>query len=81
MKEISEDEYLSSEDFKKAVKDKLKERIIGIEPPTEPEAKMTVVEERLKAKGITKKSKFHNYDYLYKSIVEIMEEYEKKLKF
>lgn len=37
------------------------------------------IEERLKAKGITEKSKFHNYDYLYKSIIEIMQDYEKEL--
>ena len=41
---------------------------------------MKTIEERLEAKGITKKSKFHNYDYLYKSIVEIMQQYEKELK-
>jgi len=40
---------------------------------------MKTIEERLKSKGITEKTKFHNYDYLYKSIVEIMQEYEKEL--
>jgi len=32
-------------------------------------------EEILKKKGITPKTKFHNYDYLYKSVLEAMEEY------
>jgi len=40
---------------------------------------MKSIKERLKAKGITEKSKFHNYDYLYKSIVEVMQDYEKEL--
>lgn len=40
---------------------------------------MKTIKERLKAKGITEKSKFHNYDYLYKSIVEVMQDYEKEL--
>lgn len=41
---------------------------------------MKSIEEKLKSKGITEKSKFHNYDYLYKSVVEIMKEYEEELK-
>ena len=44
MKEIPEDEYLSSDDFKKAVKEKLKERFFGLEP-TEPEIKLSVGQE------------------------------------
>lgn len=40
---------------------------------------MKTIKERLKAKGITEKSKFHNYEYLYKSIVEVMQDYEKEL--
>jgi len=41
---------------------------------------MKTIDERLKSKGITKATKFHNYDYLYKSIVEIMQGYENELK-
>jgi translation elongation factor EF-G len=41
---------------------------------------MKTIEERLKSKGITKKTKHHSYDYLYKSIVELMQEYEDELK-
>lgn len=37
------------------------------------------IEQRLKEKGITDKTKFHNYDYLYKSIVKIMQDYENEL--
>ena len=39
-----------------------------------------IVIEKLEKKGITKKSKFHVYDYLYKTIVDMMKDYEKELK-
>ncbi len=45
MKEIPEEEYLSSDDFKKEVKEKLRERSIGLEAPTEPEIKLSVGQE------------------------------------
>lgn len=32
-------------------------------------------EEILKAKGITKDTRHHDYDYLYRSVLEAMEEY------
>ena len=38
-----------------------------------------IVIEKLEKKGITKKSKFHVYDYLYKTIVDMMKDYEEKL--
>jgi hypothetical protein len=40
---------------------------------------MKTIEERLKSKGITKKTKHHNYDYLYNSVVQLMQEYEEEL--
>ena len=40
---------------------------------------MKTIKERLKAKGINENSKFHNYQYLYKSIVDVMQDYEKEL--
>ena len=40
---------------------------------------MKTIDERLKSKGITLKTKHHSYDYLYKSIVELMQEYENDL--
>ena len=40
---------------------------------------MKTIDERLKSKGITPKTKHHNYDYLYKSIVQLMQEYENEL--
>ena len=40
---------------------------------------MKTIEERFKSKGINPKSKYHSYDYLYKSIVELMQEYEHKM--
>lgn len=36
------------------------------------------IEERLKEKHILPTTRFHNYEYLYKSIVEIMQQYEKE---
>ena len=36
---------------------------------------MNKIEEILKSKGITAKTKFHNYDYLYNSIKESIEEF------
>lgn len=35
---------------------------------------MKTIQERLKSKGITPKTRHHNYDYLYRSIVQLMEE-------
>ena len=40
---------------------------------------MKTIEERLKSKGITPKTRYHNYDYLYRSIVQLMKEYEDEL--
>lgn len=40
---------------------------------------MKTIDERLKSKGITPKTKHHNYDYLYKSIVQLMQEYEDEI--
>jgi len=36
---------------------------------------MNKIEKILKSKGITAKTKFHNYDYLYNSIKESIEEF------
>lgn len=38
---------------------------------------MNKIEKILKNKGITAKTKFHNYDYLYNSIKESIEEFGK----
>ena len=36
---------------------------------------MKTAEEILLSKGITEKTKYHNYPYLYQSVLEAMEEY------
>lgn len=40
---------------------------------------MKTIEERLKEKRITPLTKNHSYTYLYKSIIEIMQEYEREI--
>lgn len=40
---------------------------------------MKSVEETLKERGITPETKFHNYNYLYKTVVEIIQERDKQI--
>jgi hypothetical protein len=39
---------------------------------------MKSAEDLLKEKGITERSKFHNYNYLYKTFVEIINKLQKE---